>query len=537
MPSLRNLRVGTKLVVNAGVALSLLTAVAAIGYLASRDGEAAADRAVRATELSRDVTALTYRAADLNGWQTAYALDVGRHGPAAAGDTAANRQAFLVAAAVVETEYARTYAEMVSPEARAHAAAFRTAFADFMALDARIVARYRTGRPADRAAADALVVGDAVATYQRMVREGEAAGRASVARADGIRQEFAASSAAERGWIPAMAMAAALLMVLGAVFVQRSIVPPLRRVSAVLRAMAEGDLTTSAAVAQTDEIGEMAGALDQANARTRDTLAEVGDHARTVAASAEELSVTSREIALSSGESATQAGIVAASTEEVSATVHTLAAGAEQMTASIREIAENASQASAVAAEAVGEAHHAEEIMGQLDAASAEIGAVLKVITSIAEQTNLLALNATIEAARAGEAGKGFAVVASEVKDLAQETARATGDIAGRIEAIQGGANNATRAIGAITAVIDRVHSYQQTIAAAVEEQTATTNEISRSVGEAATGTSSISENITGIAQSANDTSTGVGQTQVTADELAQRSARLTALIGSFRVQ
>jgi len=174
--------------------------------------------------------------------------------------------------------------------------------------------------------------------------------------------------------------------------------------------------------------------------------------------------------------------------------------------------------------------------MGKLGESSAEIGNVIKTITAIAEQTNLLALNATIEAARAGELGKGFAVVASEVKDLAQETARATEDISKRVEAIQADTSGAVTAIAEISAVIARISEFQTTIASAVEEQTATTAEMNRSVGEAASGTGEIASNITGVAEAARITSQGVTETTQATSELARMSTELSGLVASFRI-
>jgi methyl-accepting chemotaxis protein len=170
-----------------------------------------------------------------------------------------------------------------------------------------------------------------------------------------------------------------------------------------------------------------------------------------------------------------------------------VSAAAEEMTTSIREIATNAADAATVANNAVGVAESAKKTVGDLGTSSGEIGQVVKVITSIAQQTNLLALNATIEAARAGEAGKGFAVVANEVKELAKETARATEEISAKIEAIQHDATGAVSAISEIGEIIDHINEIQSSIAAAVEEQTATTNEIARSVGEAATKVNELS--------------------------------------------
>ncbi|MGZ4607022.1 MAG: methyl-accepting chemotaxis protein [Blastococcus sp.] len=174
--------------------------------------------------------------------------------------------------------------------------------------------------------------------------------------------------------------------------------------------------------------------------------------------------------------------------------------------------------------------------VAKLGESSAEIGNVLKVITSIAEQTNLLALNATIEAARAGEAGTGFAVVANEVKELAQETARATEDIVRRVEAIQADTGQATTAIASISEVIDRINAYQSAIATAVEEQTATTQEMSRSVSEVAGGAESISATVGGLAAAAEAAQGEASSTHRASDKLAALAGGLRALVGEFTV-
>ncbi len=204
------------------------------------------------------------------------------------------------------------------------------------------------------------------------------------------------------------------------------------------------------------------------------------------------------------------------------------------MSASIREIATNATDAADIAARAVQAAADASTTMATLGASSAEIGAVIKSISSIASQTNLLALNATIEAARAGEAGKGFAVVASEVKDLAQETSSATEDIVGRIDAIQADTRAAVEVIAQISTIIRRINDTQSTTASALEEQTATTNEMSRNVNEAAVGSSEIAYTIAGVAAAATLTTEGVARTLASGVELSTMSIELTEMISRF---
>jgi methyl-accepting chemotaxis protein len=305
----------------------------------------------------------------------------------------------------------------------------------------------------------------------------------------------------------------------------------------VVNAASRGDLTREIKVEGTDSVGQMAEGLCKFFTNLRGNISNIAQTAQVLASSSQELTAVSQQMAANAEETAVQANVASAAAEQVSKNVSTVSTGAEEMGASIKEIAKNANEAAKVATAAVKVAQQTNATVAKLGESSAEIGNVIKVITLIAQQTNLLALNATIEAARAGEAGKGFAVVANEVKELAKQTAKATEDISRKIEAIQTDTKGAVEAIGQIGQIINQINDIQNTIASAVEEQTATTGEISRNVAEAAKGSNEIAQNITGVAQAARGTTEGAGNTKNSADELSRLAFSLQTLVGQFKYQ
>ena len=329
-----------------------------------------------------------------------------------------------------------------------------------------------------------------------------------------------------------------LLAALATVVVARRVVAPLDALRERMEEIADGDgdLTARVDESRSDEIGRLGAAFNRFVAKVGETVAGIGRAAGSLVEISAGMSGVSGRLADSVERTSAQTQQVSAVAEQVSRNVQTVAAGADEMGVSIREISANASEAARIAGEAVAVAQSTKDTVAKLGDSSKAIGEVLRVITGIAEQTNLLALNATIEAARAGEAGKGFAVVATEVKDLAQETAKATEDIARRIEAIQGDTGDAVAAIARIDDVVSRISDYQTTIASAVEEQTATTSEMSRGVAEAAQGTGSIAESVGTVSAVAGHTEQEAARTRSAAEGLAAVTTELSRLVGQFRV-
>jgi methyl-accepting chemotaxis protein len=286
-----------------------------------------------------------------------------------------------------------------------------------------------------------------------------------------------------------------------------------------------------------DEIGRACVALNTMKNSLGDVIRLITETAMRVASASDELFAAREQITANSVETSAQANVVAEAAQRVSQNLQTVSTGAEEMATTIQSIATHAHEAASIASHAVQTAQAANVTVAKLGNSSAEIGEVIKVITVIAQQTNLLALNATIEAARAGEAGKGFAVVANEVKDLAKQTAKSSEDIGRKIAAIQSDTKGAVDAIGSIAAVIHQIDHISGTIATAVEEQSATTNEMKRNLGEAAASAGEISSSIVGVARVADGTSFRAQESQRAAQELADVAKLLSGQMSQFKIK
>ena len=534
MTVVRRLRLGARLGVGFGLVLVLLGVAVAVGAVALGRQSASAGRLRSLQQLMHDVDQQKYFDGDISGWQVAYAWDVYRLGPRKAVDPAnENRAGFLGDAQQLKALLASTHTGAMTAAELAKFGALKDLWSSYFDYDTRIATAFGEGLVAR---GNAMILGPSYDVYFKIVTATDELVASVTHRADLATRDAQSQAARARAAMLAVFALAVFAAVLLTVLVTRSVVRPVARVVTALEGMAAGDLSMRVDDPGTDEIATMAHAVDSAARGVRDAIVDIGGNARDLAASADTMYRVSARIDAAVNQAHEQADLVAGTASGVSGNVQTVAAGAEQMGASITEISRNAADAAEVASGAVTAARDTSTTINRLGESSAEIGTVINVITAIAAQTNLLALNATIEAARAGELGKGFAVVASEVKDLAQETARATEEIAQRITAIQNDTGEAVTAIDGISQIIEQISDYQTTIASAVEEQSATTAEMNRGVGEAADGATDIARGISAVAQSTAASRDAVGEATRTARDVNDLADRLRTAVDRFTV-
>jgi methyl-accepting chemotaxis protein len=538
MNALRRLQVTTRLAAGFLV-LSLCVVAIWMAALWSANGTrvAAVDLATSQAQLDA-AQQLKYRVTDVSGWQAGYAFDILRGSKDAALDTAPSREAFLASMDSFTSELNTMAALPLTAAQTADVATIREAFVKFIALDKQAIDAYRAGTPAQTTVANDLVAGptlDLTDVISKGVDDLLLGARAAAADAHRTAETTATTTSRVATVVGSLALLVSILL---AIALTLSIVRPLGAISDRLADIAggEGDLTRRLDTTGNDQFTDVSRSFNTFVEKIAGTIRAIGSSASTVAIASEKLTATSTQIMGSAEQTSAQSGLVVAAADEVSDNVRTVATGAEEMSASIREIAGNTAEAARVCGESMAAAQATHDLIGRLASSSQQIGDVVKAITAIAQQTNLLALNATIEAARAGESGKGFAVVAGEVKELAQETATATDDISAKVQSIQQDTAAATEAISQIVEITGRLGDFQTMIASAVEEQTATTNEMSRNITQSATNSADIAANIANISSAARSTSSGVVDIQGETQELTKLSRGLRVLVDQFRV-
>ncbi|CCD98127.1 methyl-accepting chemotaxis protein [Bradyrhizobium sp. STM 3809] len=450
---------------------------------------------------------------------------------------------------------------VTTPEEKALVAAFKEPWAIYLEDSKQLL---ELSRKNQIEAANALFMGKLRGEFGKARKALEQDLAFNVEQGKAEADKGAAVYQSSRTWIFATIGLAALLCVAMGYLIVSGVSRPITAMTEAMRRLAGGDLAAPIpGTDRKDEIGEMAGAVqvfkdnaieterlraEQAEAeklagerRKRDMheLANsfesaVGQIINTVSSASTELEASASTLTSTAERTQQRTTAVAAASEQATANVQSVASATEELSSSVTEISRQVQESARMANEAVDQARKTNDRVSELSRAAARIGDVVELINTIAGQTNLLALNATIEAARAGEAGRGFAVVASEVKALAEQTAKATGEIGQQIAGIQSATLESVGAIKEISGTIEKLSEISSTIAAAVEEQGAATQEISRNIQQAAQGTHEVSSNITDVQRGASETGSASSQVLSAAQSLSQDSNRLKLEVGRF---
>jgi methyl-accepting chemotaxis protein len=475
--------IAKQLSIGFGISGIILLGVSSVGYRGLETAEAAEKACVASASLEADVLEAKYEAAELELWETTFALETGQKEASANPASVESLDKFHDVAEAFETNMERAKHHDLTESQRQVITEIEAAFDDFVRVTTAEIETFKAQGAGHSSQEMHDNVDRAKHDYELIASKTESLARD--VEAQNAEAEAEAEHAAERSRLELVGLAT--LAVALAIATATVIV---RYISRSLNSASE-----------------------------KMTMASTG------------IGAVSTQLSSSAEETAAQSQMVACAAEELGANMSAVAAAVEQMQTSVGEIASNSGEASVIASSAMETVQRTNTRVEALGVASSEIGRVIEVITSIAEQTNLLALNASIEAARAGDAGKGFAVVANEVKELAQETAKATDEIAARVKAIQTQTGDTVSSIADIATVISRINEMQSTIAAAVEEQTAVTSEISQNVHEAANAAEDIARNIAGVSEAALITAEGAASAKSFAIDVVEASTTVDSVV------
>ncbi|MGK5677899.1 methyl-accepting chemotaxis protein [Actinoplanes sp. URMC 104] len=535
---LRRVRVTTRLVVGFLLLSACVVAVGAAALWSANGTRVTAEELVRTQAQLDAAQQLKFRVTDVSGWQAGYAFDIVRGARDATADTADSRAAFLAAMKSFRHELEALAVLPLTTAETTDVATIRRGLTAFEQMDDRVIAAYRANEPAQTELANALVVGEGLDVYAE-IRGGVDSLLDSARTKEAAAHHRAQSTAATTSRVATgVGVSVLVLSVVLAVTLAYSIIRPLTALGDRLADIAEGDgdLTRRLETTGDDELTKVSRSFNTFVGKIAATVREIGASAATVAHASETLTKSAIQILVDAKKTSLQSRDVVLAADEVLGAVRTVEAGTRTMSDSIQRIAATSADAAGVCRESVEAARRTQEVIGRLGEAGRQIGDVVKAITAIAQQTNLLALNATIEAARAGETGKGFAVVAGEVKNLAQEAESATENVTTMVHSIQQDTALAAAAVDQIVQITGRLGDFQHTIAAAAEQQTATTDEMSRTVAGSAVRSADIAETIAVISAEATSTSDGVLDIKAATQKLSDLSNDLSALVGQFRV-